>query len=187
MNANLYILNISCIDLNVKYADLNAKYVDLNASCFNLNVNCIDFNTKCLYLNVILKTKIERNSNAYNNSNQTKTKKATYKDLNHRINYCKLSLSGDIEVNPGPAFVNPCKTIQAPYSQGNVDVFGENAGRQCVAISLCSLIYVHGNGSILDTSALLNIMNLGNELYSMLSRISRQSYLLLTVRNYPQW
>ena len=63
------------------------------------------------------------------------------------------------------------------------------------AISLCSLIYVHGNGSILDTSALVNIMNLGNELYSMLSRMSRQSYLLLTelptmvyyLRNYPQW
>ena len=59
-------------------------------------------------------------------------------------------------------------------------VFCENAGRQCVAISLYSLTYVHGNGSILDTSALVNIMNLGNELYSMLSRISRQSYLLLT-------
>ena len=42
------------------------------------------------------------------------------------------------------------------------------------------MIYVHGNGSILDTSALVNIVNLGNELYSMLSRISRQSYLLLT-------
>jgi hypothetical protein len=171
------ILNISCIDLNAKYADLNAKHVELNASCFNLNVNCIDFNTKCLDLNVILKTKIERNSNAYINYNLTKTKKATYKDLNHRVNYCKLSLSGDIEVNPGPAFVNPGKTIHAPYSQGNVDVFGENAGRQCVAISLCSLIYVP---SILDTSALVNIMNLGNELYSMLSRISRQIYLLLT-------
>ena len=63
-------------------------------------------------------------------------KKATYKDLNRRINYCKLSLSGDIEVNPGPAFFNPGKTIHAPYSQGNVDVFGENAGRQCVAILL---------------------------------------------------
>ena len=49
-----------------------------------------------------------------------------------------------------------------------------------IAISLCSLIYVHGNGSILDTSALVNIMNLGNELFSMLSRLTRQSYLLLT-------
>jgi hypothetical protein len=47
-------------------------------------------------------------------------------------------------------------------------------------MSLCALLYVHGNGSILDASALVNIMNLGNELYSMLSRLTRQSYLLLT-------
>jgi hypothetical protein len=47
-------------------------------------------------------------------------------------------------------------------------------------MSLCSLIYVHHNGPILDLTALVHIMNLGNELYSMLSRISRQSYLLLT-------
>ncbi len=108
------------------------------------------------------------------------SKKATYKDQNHRINYCKLSLSVDIEVNPGPGFVNPAKTIHVPYSQGNVDLFGENAGRQCVAMSLCSLIYVHRKGSILDSTTLVNIMNLGNDLYSMLSRLSRQSYLLLT-------
>jgi hypothetical protein len=45
-------------------------------------------------------------------------------------------------VNPGPAFVNPGKTIHAPYSQDNVDVFGENAGRQCVAISLYIYIFL---------------------------------------------
>ncbi len=47
-------------------------------------------------------------------------------------------------------------------------------------MSLCALLYVHGNGSILDASALVNIMNLGNELYFMLSRLTKQSYLLLT-------
>ena len=88
--------------------------------------------------------------------------KAIYKDLHHRITYCKRSLSGDIEVNPGPTFVDPTKTIHAPYSQGNVHVFGENAGRQCVPMSLCSLIYVYRNGSILDSTTLVNIMNLGN-------------------------
>ena len=31
--------------------------------------------------------------------------------------------------------------INAPYCQGNVKVFGENAGQQCVAMSLCALIY----------------------------------------------
>ncbi len=58
-----------------------------------------------------------------------KTKKLMYKDSNHnyKVNYCKLSLCGDIEVNPGPTFNNPISTIHAPYSQGSVDIFGENA------------------------------------------------------------
>ena len=33
------------------------------------------------------------------------------------------------------------KTIHVPYCQGNVVVLGENAGQQCVAMLLCSLIY----------------------------------------------
>ena len=62
----------------------------------------------------------------------------TYKSLKHMINCCRFNLSGDIETNPGPVFVEPSKTIQAPYSQGNVDVFGTNAGQQCVPMSLCA-------------------------------------------------
>ena len=45
-----------------------------------------------------------------------------------------------IEVNPGPGFINPANTIHASFSQGNVDVFGQNEGRQCVPMSLCFLI-----------------------------------------------
>ena len=37
--------------------------------------------------------------------------------------------------------VDPRKIIKAPYSQGDVVVFGQNAGQQCVAMSLCALIY----------------------------------------------
>ena len=33
------------------------------------------------------------------------------------------------------------KTIHAPCCQGNVVVLGENAGRQCVAMRLYTLIY----------------------------------------------
>ena len=51
-----------------------------------------------------------------------------FRDLNHRINYCEFSLSRDIETNPGPSFVDPSKTIVTPYSQGNVEIFGHNAG-----------------------------------------------------------
>ena len=104
----------------------------------------------------------------------------TYKSLKHMINCCRFNLSGDIETNPGPLFVEPSKTIQAPYSQGNVDVFGTNAGQQCVPMSLCALIYKYTKTSITDPEDLTIIMNIGNELYSALSRLSRQTYLLLT-------
>ena len=73
---------------------------------------------------------------------------------------------------------NPAKTIHTPYSQGKTDVFGENTGRQCVPMSLCSLIYLYRSNSICDSGDLVNIMNLGNQLYSTLSRLSRQMYLL---------
>ena len=101
-----------------------------------------------------------------------------YKNLNHRVNHFKSNLSGDIEKNPGPV-INSTKTIQAPYSQDNVAMFGLNAGTQCVAMSLASLIYNKRNG-IVSSMDLVNIMNIGNELYSGLSSLSRQSYLLLT-------
>ncbi len=128
------------------------------------------------------KCKLHMKKQFYNNLKTVdKTKKIIYKDSNHnyKVNYCKLTLCGDIEVNPGPTFNNPMRTIHAPYSQGSVDIFGENAGRQCVPMSLCSLIYVCRNNSVLEASDLVNIMNLGNQLYSALSRLSKQRYLLL--------
>ena len=38
-------------------------------------------------------------------------------------------------------YIDPDKTITAPYSQANELVFGQNSGQQCVAMSLCSLNY----------------------------------------------
>ena len=58
-----------------------------------------------------------------------------YKNLNHRVNHFKSNLSGDIERNPGPVIYST-KTIQGPYSQDNVAMFGLNADTQCVAMSL---------------------------------------------------
>ena len=52
---------------------------------------------------------------------------SVYKNLNHRINHCTFNLSNDVETNPGPS-INSTKTIQAPYSQDNVLLFGSNAG-----------------------------------------------------------
>ena len=58
----------------------------------------------------------------YFNQNQSKAYNC-YKNLTHWPNYCKPSLNGDIEVNPGPIFTNYSSTICAPHSQGDVDVF----------------------------------------------------------------
>ena len=65
-----------------------------------------------------------------------------------------------------------------------VDVFskscrGLNAGTHCVVMSLTSLIFNKRNG-IVSLMDLVNIKNTGNELYSGLSSLFRQSYLLLT-------
>jgi len=64
-----------------------------------------------------------------------------YKTQTHVASYCQSKLSADIEKNPGPdytLYVDPSKTITAPYSQGNVAIFGQNAGQR-VAMSLCSI------------------------------------------------
>ena len=47
----------------------------------------------------------------------------------HVANYCKFMLNSVRMLTPG-------QTIAAPYSQGNELVFGQNAGQQCVAMSL---------------------------------------------------
>ena len=51
-----------------------------------------------------------------------------YKNLNHWVNHFKSNLC--IETNPGPV-INSTKTIQAPYSQDSVAMFGLNAGTVC--------------------------------------------------------
>ena len=78
-----------------------------------------------------------------------------------------------------PTQIDPSKTICAHYSQGNVDVFGSYAGRQCVAMSLCALIY-NSNKQVTESQDLIQIMNIGNELYGALSRPSYQP-------SYQQW
>ena len=70
------------------------------------------------------------------------------------MNYCKFNFCRDIEKNPGPTFIDPSKTLHAPYSQGNVAVFGQNAGQQCAAISLCALIHNFRNKSVTHTKML---------------------------------
>ena len=104
---------------------------------------------------------------------------SAYKSLNHRVNFGQFKLSTDIEKNPGPSvLVDATKPINAPYCQGNVAVFGENAGQQCVEMSLCALIYSTIR-RITSVDEMIQTMTVGNELYSSLSMLVRQSMLML--------
>ena len=89
-----------------------------------------------------------------------------YKNQTHISNFCQFKLSTDIEKNPGPTpmYIDPSKTISAPCSQGNDLVFGQNSVQQCVAMSVCSLIYNSKQG-IHSANDLMEIMNIGNQLY----------------------
>ena len=63
---------------------------------------------------------------------------SAYTSLIHWVNFGQFNLSTDIEKNPGPSFcVDATKKDSCSMY---VVVFGENAGQQCVAISLCALI-----------------------------------------------
>ena len=56
--------------------------------------------------------------------------------------------ANDVEENPGPTIfdvINPMRTVSADYSQGNEALSGENAGKQCVAMSLTAIIYPASN------------------------------------------
>jgi len=77
-----------------------------------------------------LKFKLKGNGRFPNaSSKDISTESRVYKNLNHRVNYCQSSLCTDIEKNPGPVSVVPSQTLHAPYCQGNVAVFGQNAGQ----------------------------------------------------------
>ena len=92
-----------------------------------------------------------------------------------------MSLRNDIETNPGPYIhdIDPTLTIKAPYSQGDKMFFGENAGKQCVAMSLVALIYNKIKG-VHTCNDLVQILEIGNQLSSTLSQCTGQVYLMQT-------
>ena len=69
--------------------------------------------------------------------------------------------------------VDPSKIIKAPYSQGDVVVFGQDGGQQCVSMSLCALIYHKFMKGIGNPDDFKQIMHIGNQLHSSLSQLSR--------------
>ena len=77
----------------------------------------------------------------------------------------------DLVENPGPTIfdiIDPATTVSTDSSQGNEAIFGVNAGKQCVAMSLTN-------------STLNNILVIGNNLYSAKRCfVETNDYLLLT-------
>ena len=67
--------------------------------------------------------------------------------------------ANDVEENPGPTIfdvINPMRTVSSDYSQGNEALFGENADKQCVAMSLTAIIYHQIEHISVWTSSTLN-------------------------------
>ena len=75
--------------------------------------------------------------------------------------------ANDVVENPDSTIfdvIGPTRTMCADYSQGNEALFRENAGKQCVAMSLTAIIYHHIEDIDLWTSSPLNnILTIGND------------------------
>ena len=95
-----------------------------------------------------------------------------------------LRLSNDVEENPGPTIyeiVNTNNTVCADFDQGNMAKFGENAGKQCVAMSLTAVIFKYiTNIYNWDSADLNSILAHGNCLYSCIRVSVKHDFLLLT-------
>ena len=86
----------------------------------------------------------------------------------HSIDYIRQA--NNEEENPGPTMfevIDSTRTVCADYNQGNKVLFVENAGKQCVAMSLAAIIYHHIEDIHLWSSSILNnILVTGNNLHS---------------------
>ena len=96
-----------------------------------------------------------------------------------------LRLSNNVEENPGARTINDIVdhtyTVHADFNQGNELKFGVNAGKQCVAMSLCAIVYKEIKSvNIWDRLMLNSILICGDSLYSVISQSINKSYLLLT-------
>jgi hypothetical protein len=96
-----------------------------------------------------------------------------------------LRLSNDVEENPGPRNINEIVdrtyTVHADFHQGDQLMFRSNAGKQCVAMSLCSIVYNEIKSvNIWDTSVMNQILVYGNNLYGVISQSINKDFLLLT-------
>jgi hypothetical protein len=96
-----------------------------------------------------------------------------------------LRLSNDVEENPGPRNINEIVdytfTVHADFHQGDQLMFRSNAGKQCVAMSLRSIVYNEIKSvNIWDTSIMNQILVYGNSLCGVISQSINKDFLLLT-------
>ena len=82
----------------------------------------------------------------------------------------------DVEENPGPRTINGIVdhtyTVHADFNQGNELKFGMNAGKQCVAMSLCAIVYKEIKSvNIWDRLMLNSILICGDSLYSFITQV----------------
>ena len=93
--------------------------------------------------------------------------------------------ANDVEENPGPKIfdiIDPTTTVSADSRLGNEVLFGVNAGKQCVAMSVTAIIYHQIQEISMWTNLTLNnILVVGNNLYSSIRcSVRTNDYLLLT-------
>ena len=94
---------------------------------------------------------------------------------------CKKVLSTDVEINPGPSFVNYSNTVRGTFDQGNEWLFGNNAGNQCVANSLIAVVFHAGiNCFSWDRCIVDRILLIGNSFYGYLKKCTGKDRLLLS-------
>ena len=94
----------------------------------------------------------------------------------------KRVLSDDIELNPGPGFFSCLRTVKGDFHQGNVSLFGNNSGKQCVAMSLTAIVH---NTAVQSCYAwrsvdITYILRTGDWLYTVIHGLIGKDYLLLT-------
>ena len=96
-----------------------------------------------------------------------------------------LRLANDVEENPGPIniydIVDHSFTVRADFNQGNISMFGINAGRQCVAMSIYAIVYNEIKSvNIWDTPLMNMLLVNANNLYAIISQHIQRDFLLLT-------
>ena len=98
-----------------------------------------------------------------------------FRDKNHQNLYKNIKLYNDIESNPGPVYVNELCTVTGSFHQGNEELFGINAGKQCVVNSLVAIIFNATASYFAETwnsTKMDNILRVGNSLYSYIRLLS---------------